>query len=87
MAAEAQHAINSGNPRAADLVEELGRVASRHGMRELQAEAAVFGALLGLPGALDLARTQLSAVDNPAMTERFEQLLAAGRWLTQAMDQ
>jgi len=78
MAAEAQHAINSGNPRAADLMEELDRVASRHGMRELQAEAAVFGALLGLPGSLDLARTQLSAVDNPALTQRFEQLLAAG---------
>ena len=74
VAAHAAHALESGHPRASELVDELDRLASAHGMRELQAEAALLRLRAGLPGALDAARGQVAAVDNPVLAERLERL-------------
>ena len=74
VAAQAAHALESGHPRAAELVDELDRLASAHGMRELQAEAALLRVQAGLPGAMDAARGQVAGVDNPVLAARLERL-------------
>jgi hypothetical protein len=43
-------------------------------MRELQAEAALLRVQRGLPGALDAAKGQVAAVDNPVLTARLARL-------------
>ena len=49
-------------------VDELETLASRHGMRELLARAAMHRARLGEPGALEAAQVLAGLVDNPALT-------------------
>jgi DNA-binding SARP family transcriptional activator len=71
LAAQAAHALERGLPRALELVEDLDRLASAHGMRELQAEAALLRLAAGRPGALDAARSAVAAVDNPVLAARL----------------
>jgi DNA-binding SARP family transcriptional activator len=71
LAAQAGHALEHGRPRALELIEDLDRVASAHGLRELQAEAALLRLAAGRPGALDAARSAVAAVDNPVLAARL----------------
>nr|WP_246324550.1 BTAD domain-containing putative transcriptional regulator [Petropleomorpha daqingensis] len=71
LVAQAGHALEHGLPRALELIEELDRIASAHGMRELQAEAALLRLAAGRPGALDAARSAVAAVDNPVLAARL----------------
>lgn len=74
LAAQAGHALSRHLPHATTLVADLDQLASAHGMRELQAEAALLRLQAGLPGALDAARSHVAAVDNPTLTTRLEHL-------------
>lgn len=74
MAAEAAHAVTTGQTNSSVLVERLDELAATHGMREFQAEAALLRASVGLPGALEAARTHVAAVDNPVLARRLDQL-------------
>ena len=74
LAAQAGHALSRRLPQAPALVDDLDQIASAHGMRELQAEAALLRLQEGLPGALDAARSHIAAVDNPALAARLERL-------------
>ena len=74
VAAQARHALESRNPRGVELIDELDRLASAHGMREMQAEAALLRVWAGLPGAIEAARGQVAAVDNPVLARRLEEL-------------
>ncbi len=75
LAAQAAHAVATGQP-SDDLVHELDQMASAHGMRELQAEAAILRVQAGSVEALEAARSHVAAVDNPALAERLRQLEA-----------
>ncbi|MDP9393674.1 MAG: hypothetical protein M3Q27_05160, partial [Actinomycetota bacterium] len=74
LAAQAAHALDASQPRARDLIDDLDDVASAHGMRELQAEAALLRLQARMPGALDAAKAHVAAVDNPVLRERLAQL-------------
>jgi DNA-binding SARP family transcriptional activator len=74
LAAQAAHAVSRGDPRGPELVDDLDRLASAHGMRELQASAALLRLRIGLPGALDAARGHVAAVDNPVLAEQLRRL-------------
>lgn len=76
LAAQAAHAVSRGLPHGPGLVNDLDRLASAHGMRELQAEAALLRLQERRPGASDAARSQVAAVDNPALAGRLERLLS-----------
>ena len=67
MAALGETALSSGLETAHHRISELESLASRHGMRELVATAAVLRARLGDPGALDTASLVAAEVDNPAL--------------------
>lgn len=71
LAAEAAHAVALDRPDAIALVDSLDEMASAHGMRELQAEAALLRLGAGRVDALEAARSHVSAVDNPAVSARF----------------
>jgi DNA-binding SARP family transcriptional activator len=70
LAAQAAHAVATGQ-RAEELIEDLDQLASAHGIRELQAEAAMLRIQAGQTDALEAARSHVAAVDNPALTERL----------------
>jgi tetratricopeptide (TPR) repeat protein len=74
LAAQAAYAVDRGLPRATALIDELDHLAAVHGMRELQAEAALLRLGAGREGALDAARAAVAAVDNPALAARLERL-------------
>jgi DNA-binding SARP family transcriptional activator len=74
LAAQARHALAQGLPRGTELVDELDRLASAHGMGELRAEAALLLLATGRPGALDAARSHVAAVDNPVLAARLDRL-------------
>ena len=76
LAAQAGHAVARGLTHGSNLVDDLDRLASAHGMRELQAEAALLRLQEGRPGALDAARSHVAAVDNPALAARLDRLLS-----------
>ena len=71
LAAQAAHAMSSGLPRGIEMVDDLDRMAAAHGMRELQAEAALLRLQAGRPGALDAAKSHVAAVDNPVLAARL----------------
>lgn len=77
-AAQAAHALHVGSPAAMDLVDQLDALASMHGMREFQAEAALLRAEAGQVGALAAARVLIDGVDNPVLRRRLAELVAAG---------
>lgn len=74
LAAQARHAVATGQPGAANLLDQLDRLAAGHGMREFQAESALLQATLGMPGAIEAARSHVAAVDNPVLVRRLEEL-------------
>jgi DNA-binding SARP family transcriptional activator len=74
LAAQAAHALSRGDPRSTELADDLDRLASAHGMRELQATAALLRLRAGLPGALEVARGHVAAVDNPVLARQLRQL-------------
>ena len=74
LAAQAGHAIANGLQRSNELIDDLDQLASAHGIRELQAEAAMLRIQAGRIDALEAARSHVVAVDNPALTERLRQL-------------
>jgi len=74
LAAQAGHAIATGLQRSDELIDDLDQLASAHGIRELQAEAAMLRIQAGRIDALEAARSHVAAVDNPALTERLRQL-------------
>jgi DNA-binding SARP family transcriptional activator len=74
LAAEVGHAIATGLQRWEELIDDLDQLASSHGIRELQAEAAILRVEAGRSEALEAARSHVAAVDNPALTERLRQL-------------
>lgn len=76
LAAQAGHAVATRQPNSAELLDQLDRLASAHGMREFQAEVALLRAAVGFPGALEAARTHVAAVDNPVLARRLEELSA-----------
>jgi DNA-binding SARP family transcriptional activator len=71
LAAQAEHALDHGLHRALELIEELDRLASAHGMREFQAESALLRLAAGRPGALEAARSAVATVDNPVLAARL----------------
>jgi len=77
LAAQVTHAITAGLHNAEELLDDLDQLASTHGMREFQAEAAMLRVSAGRTGALEAARSHVAAVDNPALTSRLDQLMAA----------
>jgi DNA-binding SARP family transcriptional activator len=77
LAAQATHATATGLSNAGQLVDDLDRLASAHGMRELQAEAAILRVSAGRTDALEAARTHVAAVDNPLLVARLDRLEAA----------
>jgi hypothetical protein len=81
LAAEVGHAVATGLQRWEELIDDLDQLASSHGIRELQAEAAMLRVGAGRSEALEAARSHVAAVDNPALIERLRQLeseVAAG---------
>ena len=74
LAAQVGHAIATGLQRSEELIDDLDQLASAHGIRELQAEAAMLRVQAGRTDALEAARSHVAAVDNPALTERLRQL-------------
>ena len=74
LAAYASHAVATGSPRAVALVDDLDRLASAHGLRELQAEAALLRLSAGLPGGLESARSLVAGLENPALARRLADL-------------
>jgi hypothetical protein len=74
LAAQAAHALSRGLPHALDLVDDLDRLASAHGIGELRAEAALLRLAAGRPGALDAARSHVAVVDNPVLAARLARL-------------
>ena len=77
LAAQATHAIATGLGNAEELVADLDQLASAHGMRELQAEAAMLRVAAGRTDALEAARSHVAAVDNPVLSARLTRLEAA----------
>ncbi|MPY86129.1 MAG: hypothetical protein GEV00_23500 [Actinophytocola sp.] len=57
-------------------MDDLDQLASVHGMRELQAEAAMLRVSAGRTDALEAARSHVAAVDNPMLSARLSQLEA-----------
>jgi hypothetical protein len=76
--AYATHAVRTGSARAAAVIDDADRLASAHGLRELQAEAALLRVAIGSPGALASAREHVAAVDNPVLANRLAALEATG---------
>jgi DNA-binding SARP family transcriptional activator len=76
LAAQAAHAVSRGLRRAPELVADLDRLASRHGLREWQAEAALLRLAGRQAGALEAARAHVAAVDNPVLARRLAALEA-----------
>jgi len=74
LAAQATHAVSRGLASAEALVDDLARLASEHGMRELQAEAAILRVEAGRADALEAARSLVAAVDNPVLATRLDVL-------------
>ncbi|WP_136708982.1 BTAD domain-containing putative transcriptional regulator [Agromyces sp. H66] len=60
-------AVARGLPAASDWVDELEAFASRRGMRELVARAALHRVRLGQTGAVEAAALALTTIDNPAL--------------------
>lgn len=77
MSAQCRIAVQIGDDRAPELVDELDRLASTHGIRQLQAEAALLRAELGQPGALDAAAAHVADLANPWLAGRLAALRAA----------
>lgn len=74
LAAQASHAVTDGLQRSEELIDDLDRLASAHGIRELQAEAAMLRVRAGRIDALEAARSHVDAVDNPVLTARLRHL-------------
>ena len=70
LAAQAAHAVATGQ-KAEELLDDLDQLAAAHGIRELQAEAAMLRIQAGQADVLEAARSHVAAVDNPALTERL----------------
>ncbi|HVL98221.1 MAG TPA: BTAD domain-containing putative transcriptional regulator [Egibacteraceae bacterium] len=66
----AQLAVRDGHPRAEQWVDELDRLASSHGMRELRVSVARHWAALGEEGAAETAVALAKSIDNPALLTR-----------------
>jgi DNA-binding SARP family transcriptional activator len=58
-------------------IDELAAVTARRGMRELLLHATVYRARLGDPGALSVARSLVSQVDNPGLSSLLDVAIAA----------
>jgi DNA-binding SARP family transcriptional activator/predicted negative regulator of RcsB-dependent stress response len=71
MAAQARFAVQTGDEQAAGLVDDLDRVAAGHGLRQLQAEAALLRAELGLPGALEAATALVADLGSAWLAARL----------------
>jgi DNA-binding SARP family transcriptional activator len=69
----AEFAVHRGHPTAAARVTDLEDFASRRGLRELTARAALYRTRLGQPGAREGLQLLLEDVDNPALAR-------ASRW-------
>lgn len=72
MAAHAEVAVGAGLDGAQSQVSDLEEIASRYGMRELVASAAVLRGRLGNPGAFESAVIMAAQVDNPALARRLD---------------
>lgn len=70
LAAQAAHAVATGQ-EAEGLLADLDQLTAAHGLRELQAEAAMLRIRAGQAGVLEAARSHVAAVDNPALTARL----------------
>lgn len=70
--AQAEHAVRAG--RGTRAVDALEKISASHGMRDLQAWAAVLRARAGVPGAVEVARSLVRAVDNPALRQRLDEV-------------
>jgi len=77
LAAQAAHAIAHRLSNVDELVNDLDQLASVHGMRELQAEAAMLRVSAGRTDALEAARSHVAAVDNPTLLARLSQIESA----------
>jgi DNA-binding SARP family transcriptional activator len=71
-------AVRRSMPEAHGWVDELEEFASRLGMRELVARAALHRLTLGDPGADQAAALQLAGIDNPALTRVLTAPVARG---------
>jgi tetratricopeptide (TPR) repeat protein len=76
LAAQAAHAVANGVGNVEELMDDLDKVAAEHGMRELQAEAAMLRVSAGGIAALESARSHTAAVNNPMLSARLRQLEA-----------
>lgn len=76
LAAQATHAVAAGLGNVEELLADLDQLASAHGIRELQAEAAMLRVSTGTTEALEAARTHVAAVDNPLLRTRLDRLEA-----------
>lgn len=72
LAAAADAAVTAGFDRAKRTISELEVLASRHGMRELTATAAILRSRAGEPGALEIAALIAAEVDNPVLHRQLE---------------
>ena len=61
--------VTHGAASTGQWIDELDRIASRNGMRELLVRATSHRARLGEPGALEAARSLAAEVDNPALAK------------------
>lgn len=75
--AAAGHAVATGAPDAAELVESLAELAERCGLRELVVRAHVHRGRLGVAGSLEAARLLAEEIDNPALDALVQPLVAA----------
>jgi hypothetical protein len=73
----ASAAVEAGNRRAREWVEDLTSLAARTGMRELAVRAYLLRADLGDRSALDSAAILVAEVENPALRGRIQGLRAA----------
>jgi tetratricopeptide (TPR) repeat protein len=64
-------AVRHAMPEASGWVHELEDFASRRGMRELVARAALHRVTLGEPGATEVAALHLAEIDNPLLISRI----------------
>jgi hypothetical protein len=74
LAAYAGHAVATGSARAMAIIDRLDRLASAHGLRELQAEAALLRVAAGNGDALEAARALVAGIDNPVLERRLAEL-------------
>jgi DNA-binding SARP family transcriptional activator len=63
----AAHAVETGAPDAAQIVDRLAELAERCGLRELVVRAHVHRGRLGVPGAFESARLLAAEIDNPTL--------------------